>query len=430
MDCTRGATVESMRRPIAAAALAVGLAVAPAAHAYTIEGRGYGHGVGLSQWGAYGLAKHGRTYRQILTHYYSGTNVGRAPGRRIRVLLETRQAEVAFAGALFAGSTRLRPDRTYRARLNADGTIVVRRTDGKRVGTFAAPLTVSPANEALRIGGTALNGVTDGAYRGALELRPSIGGGGLTAIDEPSLEGYVRGVVPGEVPATWPAEALKAQAVAARSYALTTDAGGAIFDQYPDTRSQVYKGLDGEQPRTNGAVAATAGEVVRYRGAIATTYFFSASGGRTENVENSFYGSAPLPYLRSVNDRFDFYAPRHTWTVNYTLQQLAARLHGLVKGGFRGIRVVERGASPRVVSADVVGADGSTRVTGATLKLRLGLPDSWAYFPEFGSRAERAVAAQPVPLPISVGGPSRPPPPPVRAPLSGWPAELWRVRGA
>src|SRR5437763_1544137 len=135
-----------------------------------------------------------------------------------------------------------------------------------------------------------------GTYRGLLELRP--GGSSLTVVNVVGLDAYVQGVVPGEMVASWPAEALKAQAVAARSYALATDAGGAVFDQYADTRSQVYGGMNSETPASNAAVRATAGQVATYGGQVATTYFFSTSGGKTENVENVFYGATPEPYLK------------------------------------------------------------------------------------------------------------------------------------
>src|SRR3954449_12137242 len=107
---------------------------------------------------------------------------------------------------------------------------------------------------------------------------------GLMAVNTVDLDGYVKGVVPGEVPASWPAEALKAQAVAARTYAMTTDAGGTTFDQYADTRSQVYRGVAAETPSTDAAVAQTKGQVVTYGGQPVTTYFFSTSGGETEDV--------------------------------------------------------------------------------------------------------------------------------------------------
>ena len=124
---------------------------------------------------------------------------------------------------------------------------------------------------------------------------------------------------------------------------------------------------------------ATAGEVLRYGGEIATTFFFSTSGGMTENVENSFYGP-PRPYLKGVEDPYDDGSPKHRWRFSFSQRQMQARLAGLVKGRYRAIRVVKRGVSPRIVWADVVGSRGSTRVRGATLRWRLGLNDTWAYF--------------------------------------------------
>ena len=109
---------------------------------------------------------------------------------------------------------------------------------------------------------------------------------GLSTINVVGLDDYVRGVVSRESPASWPLEALKAQAVAARTYAITTSKGGDGFDQYADTRSQVYGGVGAETASTDQAVAETAGQVVTYEGAPVVTYFFSTSGGRTEDVEN------------------------------------------------------------------------------------------------------------------------------------------------
>ena len=97
---------------------------------------------------------------------------------------------------------------------------------------------------------------------------------------------------PSESPSSWPAAALQAQAVVARSYALASNVNGKGFNQYADTRSQVYRGYLGEAPSTTAAVAATAGQVVTYAGAVATTFFFSTSGGYTENIENAFVGVA------------------------------------------------------------------------------------------------------------------------------------------
>ena len=192
------------------------------------------------------------------------------------------------------------------------------------------------------------------------------------------LEQYVRGVVAAEMPSTWPAAALEAQAIASRTYALTSDAGGSKFDVYSDTRSQVYEGAAAETPASNAAVAATAGQIVTYDGKPATTYFFASSGGHTEDVQNVFEGSEPSPWLQGVSDPYETTASH--WRYTLTDRTAAARLSGLFKGTLRGIEVLRRGVSPRIVLAAVLGSGGDTHVSGATLEYRLGLPSTWAYF--------------------------------------------------
>ena len=359
-------------------------ASAQAATRHVIRGAGYGHGIGMSQYGAYGFAKQGRSYRQILSHYYRGTQLSQAATKTIRVLLQNARREVAFKGATTAGGRRLDPARIYRVRAAVSG-LELRDSRGEPLERLDSPLTVTGEAGTVRLLGTALNRVKDGVYRGTLELHRTTFGS-VTAVNAAPLDDYVVGVVPGEVPATWPDEALKAQAVAARSYALVADAGGLIFDQYPDTRSQVYRGVGSEHPRTSAAVRATAGEVLRHQGRIISTFFFSTSGGRTENVENVFYGSPPRPYLVSVEDPFDGDSPKHRWRISLSQRQIQSRLAGVVKGRFRRIKVVRRGMSPRVVLADVVGTGGVTRVRGAQLRAKLGLYDTWAYFTSVRTR--------------------------------------------
>ena len=235
----------------------------------------------------------------------------------------------------------------------------------------------------MRLGGA--------AYRGLLEFRP--GGSGVNVVNAVSLEDYVAGVVARESPSSWPAEALKAQAVAARTYAITTSKAGAGFEHYADVRSQVYGGIAAETASTNAAVTATRGQVVTYDGRPVVTFFFSTSGGRTENVENTNVGAGPQPWLKSVADPYDNVSPKHRWRpARLSLSAAGAKLAGLVKGRFRGIEVLERGRSPRIVAADVVGTGGRTRVDGATLRARLGLLDTWAYFTTIRSRKAPAVA--------------------------------------
>jgi stage II sporulation protein D len=193
------------------------------------------------------------------------------------------------------------------------------------------------------------------------------------------LERYVRGVVSAEMPASWPLAALEAQAIASRTYALTAHAGGSRFDVYSDTRSQVYMGVAAETAQTNAAVAATSGQIVLYAGQPATTYFFASSGGMTENIESAFVGSMPQPWLRGVADPFDS-GPSASWALSMSFASAATRLKGLLKGSFRGIEVLSRGASPRIVAAQVLGSRGRTAVSGPVLAARLGLASTWAYF--------------------------------------------------
>jgi stage II sporulation protein D len=340
---------------------------------YVIKGRGFGHGIGMSQYGADGFAQHGWDYRQILGHYYTGTDLGQTSPKTVRVLLQDNRGAIFFEGASKVGGKTADPGIRYKAKPSSGGIKV------SHLGSFAAPLAVTGATGAVRLVGGADNGVTSGAYRGGLELRAA-SSHGLMAVNTVDLDGYVKGVVPGEVPSNWAAEALKAQAVAARTYALATDAGGTSFDQYADTRSQMYKGLASETAATNAAVDATGGQVVRYQGRLAITYFFSTSGGATEDIENVFYGSAPEPYLKSVADPYDSIAPRHQWQFTFTRAQLESKLHGLVKGHFKAIKILSHGVSPRVVSAQVVGTKGSTPVDGVSLRSRLSLYDTWFTF--------------------------------------------------
>jgi len=228
------------------------------------------------------------------------------------------------------------------------------------------------------------------------------------------LETYVRGVVSAEMPASWPAAALEAQAVATRTYALTAHAGGSRFDVYADTRSEVYAGAAAYTPATDAAVAATAGQIVTYEGTPAITYFFASSGGRTENVENAFPGAAPEPWLHGVHDSFERGA-LHTWTLSLTYSRARAHLRGLVHGTFEGIEVLKRGYSPRILEAYVLGSRGRTRVSGGELAYRLGLDSTWAYFsfregrtlkqmPDRSAQHDAAPAPAPAEAPPAAGG--------------------------
>jgi stage II sporulation protein D len=218
--------------------------------------------------------------------------------------------------------------------------------------------------------GTALGQVSPKA-----RVRVMLGG----KVHKVPLEAYVRGVVAAEMSPQWPLAALEAQAVASRTYALTAHAGEGRFDVYADTRSQVYRGRAAETPATNRAVAATAGQIVTYAGKPAITYFFASSGGSTESVQNAFPGTAPEPWLQGVPDPFDT-GPEHAWSRSLSFAAAGRDLSGLVRGGFRGIEVLKRGISPRIISANILGTRGRTPTSGNELAARFGLYDTWAYF--------------------------------------------------
>jgi stage II sporulation protein D len=338
-----------------------------------VSGAGYGHGIGMSQYGAHGFAKRGFGYSAILAHYYTGTTIGTTAPQQVRVLLLASTPRIRFRGATEACGASLSETKGYVARRKGPG-VSLRTKAGAKVANCGALLSAT--------GGDTVEVVGKGTYRGALEVRPSSVRGRLNAVNVLDLESYVRGVVPRESPGSWPLEALKAQAVAARSYAIANRVKGNGFDQYDDTRSQAYGGAAAETTRTNQAVSDTASQVVLYQGEVAQTFYFSTSGGMTENNENVFLGGTPELYLRGVPDPYEgeVNSAYHQWKRKFSAQKMQAALGDRVRGRLKNIVVTQRGVSPRIVKASLVGSGGTTTISGPDLKVRLGLPDSWAYF--------------------------------------------------
>jgi len=365
-----------------------------------IAGAGNGHGVGMSQFGAAGYAEHGSTYREILRDYYAQTTLGTVdPGRIVTVQLRANGA-AAFAGATkITGSTlKLDAARNYTV-VPVHGKLLI-RSGGHKFGVYPAPLQVSGP------GPVRLYGL--GLYRGALVFRPAVHGGGVAIVNALGVDDYVRGVISAEMPSDWPAQALEAQAVAARTYAITDGAVNPDFGLYDNTRSQMYKGVAAETPATDAAVAATAGQVVEYDGNPVVTYFFASSGGRTESVQNVFSGIAAEPWLVGRPDPYDdsFNNPYFHWNRAYSVSAAAAKLKAFVHGTFEGIKVVQHGVSPRVVSAQVVGSQGDATVSGTQLQTAFGTPSTWMRFTTLSVEGVRSA------------GPSRAPTGPSTAPAA------------
>ncbi|MEX0850905.1 MAG: SpoIID/LytB domain-containing protein [Gaiellaceae bacterium] len=332
---------------------------------FVVSGRGWGHGVGMSQYGAYGMANAGSTYDEILAHYYTGTELGPTATKAVRVLL----AEGSRAVTISSTAPFTIVDSAGEKHKLPAGPLVLRAklslptTDGPVNGI--SPLVVQPGKKAA----LSLDGRL---YRGKLEVAALAGF--LRVVNIAPLESYLQGVVAGEMPHTWPSEALKAQAVAARSYALANLVKGKPFDLYSDVRSQVYQGIAGEKPRTSEAVRATAGQVVLYAGKIATTYYFSTSGGKTASAEDVF-GFA-VPYLVSRPDPWDSASPHHRWgPVLLGARTLQSKL-GLDVRVLDAVGVVT--PSGRLRSLTLQTEAGSSTVSATQLRTSLGLRSTWA----------------------------------------------------
>jgi stage II sporulation protein D len=344
---------------------------AQAGVSWVVHGRGFGHGVGMSAYGAYGYAKAGKGYRFILGHYFTGTSIGTVEKARVvRVLLDISPTDVGFSGATSACGARLDPRRSYQAHRNGN-SVLLRSSGGKRLASCGRKL------RAAGRGTIAVAG--QGTFRGALETVPTESdAGSLNIVNALALEQYVKGVMPNEVPPSWPSEELKAQAVAVRSIALTGDVGGNGFDLYSDTRSQVYEGLESEYQRTNDAVAATRAQVVMYGGDIAQTLYSACSGGHTESAVNVF--GSPVPYLIGVPDPYDYYCPLHKWTLDFSGPEISSRLGAYLQGKLKRVVITKTGVSPRIVSAKLIGTAGTSTVTGSQLSIALGGYDTWMTF--------------------------------------------------
>jgi len=367
-------TLTTLLALAAAVVLPGGATAAPRAAAaataqLVAEGGGWGHGVGLSQFGAEGFAAHGKRYRWIVGYYFRGTKVGKAPrGRTVRVLLGTT-GPVTLTNLAKAGKRRLDPRVAYRA--SVAGASIALRGGGKTVRL--APKTPISGRGTVGVAGK-------GRYRGTLLLSVS-DDGDLRVVNKVGLEDYVRAVVPAEVYPSWHAETLKAQAVTARTYALTVVKGdGRDYDQVDDVRSQQYDGAGKETAATDAAVRATRGQVLTYRGKLIQSYFHSSSGGHTEGAGVGFGQGVDLPYLVGVKDPYDGDSALNQydrWLRRFPLARAQAALRdaGLLDGALLGIEVLRRGASPRIASARILGSDGETTTTGVKLKEALLLPD-------------------------------------------------------
>ena len=354
-----------------------------------LEGRGFGHGKGLSQYGARAAAAQGRTHQEILDFYYPGTQRGSVDGD-VEVLISadtTTDVRVLPARGLRVrrvGTGRSRwlarsaPDaRAWRITSATGGrsNVEARAKGGwSRVRTLAGDAELL-AKEPLTL---LLPGGARATYRGALRSASTGAGRARDTVNVVDFEDYLRGVVPGEVPALWPTEAVRAQAVAARTYAAyeRDHAPAARHYELCDTSAcQVYRGVDAEHYGSDDAVAATAGVVVTADGAPAFTQFSASNGGWTR--------AGSFPYLQAVEDPWDTAPeaenPYAQWSRTLTPAALEKVWPG--SGSFVSLEVVARDGNGawggRVVRVEVTFTGATRSATGDQLRSWLGLRSDW-----------------------------------------------------
>ncbi|MGH2464222.1 MAG: SpoIID/LytB domain-containing protein [Candidatus Limnocylindrales bacterium] len=363
----------------------------------TFYGRGYGHGVGLSQYGARGRALAGQAAGTILAHYYQGTTLATVSASApVRILVlapikatATKPILLHGRGAPFTidGISGTFPVGAKVAVWPSGAGFAIQVSSSS--GTLLRKATSAAEDLRLRSGADPgrievdTKPVADDTYRGVIRLLGS--SSGVSAINEVGLDLYLRGVVPGEMPASWPAEALKAQAIAARSYAEEhVHAGTGSYDLFDDTRSQVYHGSLGETTATNAIVTATAGQVLKSGSTIINALYHSADGGATEDNENVFTSSTgqivagPASYLRGSPDRdpsgasYDSSSPHASWhSATYTWAQLSVIFDTDSRtsvGTLWSLDLSATGISGRPIRIVLTGSGGTKTVSAETFR--------------------------------------------------------------
>ncbi|HEY6566910.1 MAG TPA: SpoIID/LytB domain-containing protein [Actinomycetota bacterium] len=370
---------------------------------FTFYGSGYGHGLGMSQWGSYGLALQGWKYRKILANFYRGTEVqaDRNPVKKLRVGLTYDRSKIHLGARsgpvkLWVGEPRgtavgtIPKSKTWTVKATRTG-FAVRDSAGELVGTRwgggASDLFATYADEGSKVfvpEADAVSGVGYTYNRSHLEFNLYRTGGAwrVRAILPIALEQYLYGI--GEMPSSWPKQALQTQAVASRTFATNTvrTNGARSYcncDITDGANDQVYIGDTKESgalgKRWVHAVDATRKRIVTHNGDAILAVFAASDGGHSDSVEDVWHGGDPafaMPYLKAECDPGEDTAanPWTDWKRRLTASELTSRLAPYTGGigTVRGFPKIERGSGGRVITATVKGASGSARVSGAELR--------------------------------------------------------------
>jgi SpoIID/LytB domain protein len=391
-----------------------------------LDGRGNGHGYGLSQWGAYGYAvDFGWSSAQILDHYYGGTVAGTVAldttiTVRMQHLDDQQTAVVNPNGLLVVDGVVGGPWKSVLARevspsvyavwARSDAQVCPAASDDPTAlgwtlvaGALGAPVNIRTQADVATTSNDDLVAVCEPSgnvrsYRGVIRATNGTAGENRT-VNELPIEHYLRAVIAKEMSPSWAnagggrgAQALQAQAVAARSYALASNRYS--YAKTCDLDCQFYRGaayrtsvggpyIQVEYPSTDAAVAATAGVVRRVgdtSGIIALTMFAASNGGWTSTVVGTPLASANMPFP-AVVDEGDATAlnPRHRWTATLTAAAIAAKYPSI--GTFSSVTILARNGfgewGGRVTLMRVNGTTGSVTVTGDAFRSAFGLTSTW-----------------------------------------------------
>ncbi len=379
-----GVMVASVTLAAAVPAQADEVYVRPAGSTVMLSGHGYGHGHGMSQWGAYGAATKGRTWQQILSFYYPGTRLTKIDNRTIRVRLDLVSHSTLYlptpAGLRLAGKAL--PSTIAGARITRF-RVTSRAVGGLQIHALTAAgwklytYTATPAAFSSSGGmvDVLLSSGARRAYRGSIYANRA-SSTTILPVSVLPMDSYLRAVVPAEMPASWHSSAVRAQAVAARSYAHFDRArapAGRTWDTCDSTSCQMYSGVPAEHVASNWAVAATAGWILTYGGQAAFTQFSAANGGWST--------AGSRPYLVARADPYDGAIPNgaNSWTKSLTVAGIQARWPSI--GTYRQLRIISRDGhgswGGRVLKLAIVGSKGSVTMTGASFRFAFGLRSEW-----------------------------------------------------
>lgn len=369
------------------------LSAATAEEAYLrIWGRGFGHGVGMCQWGAYGLSKQGRKYGEIIRYYFSGVSVSRysesTPTVKVLIREFSDCAEVTGTPYLdvineqtggyilkqFPGGVKVEKHDT--------GTSVIfkiyrwENNSYQPVGTFTGPIRVT-APTSVSYFEPSSSGKVRYDYKGFFRFVANSSKKTVYLVNHVDLESYVYGIA--EMPSSWPLEALKAQAVAARTYAYLRIKPGSIYDLTDDQSSQVYIGLNKINSsyglNWKEACDLTRREIVYYGSRVASVYYHSTCGGHTENSEDVWLTAYPED--RGVPCSYCSESKYFTWETTVSLSALRTAFND---SGIVYAQVKSRTKDRRADRVLLFKSNGQTlEVSGSTFRSKLGLRSTWFY---------------------------------------------------